>query len=217
MKRTIKALAVVAVLSFIAGPALADDFMPPTLWWTRGGPLTVTAEWEFLTASNPITPDGPLTDLSNANGGWSTQATISGGSGENWESGDGDGQWNFPGGGTITVDLNNIVDFEPDKLLWIQITYCGTAPTVSNIVAEDNEVSMGVTVTEIANYDPAAGNHVEFWKIEPNPDWETIYISVPECTTVDQIVIDTISPEPSVMALLGMGGVAVLIRRRRRQ
>ena len=51
--------------------------------------------------------------------------------------------------------------------------------------------------------------------IEPNPTSEMITITVPYCTVIDQIVVDTICiPEPASMALLALGSVFLLRRRR---
>ena len=51
----------------------------------------------------------------------------------------------------------------------------------------------------------------------PNPESETITIDVAWCTVIDQIVVDTecIVPEPATLSLLGLGGLAFVIRRRR--
>jgi len=52
--------------------------------------------------------------------------------------------------------------------------------------------------------------------IEPNPTGETIYIQPSFCSLyVDEIVVDTICiPEPATIALLGLGGLILLKRRR---
>jgi len=63
--------------------------------------------------------------------------------------------------------------------------------------------------------DVDATHFYEDWIIVPNPDWEDIYFSLPQGVIVEQVIIDTISPEPGTVSLLMIGAMAVLRRRRR--
>ena len=208
-----------------AGVAGADDFSPPP--WDRNDPYAMTAEWDFTSDINPISPDGQsgITNLANG-GGHITQATISGYEGATvvWQPGDGDGEWYFPDGGWITIEMDNVIDFMPYKDLWVQITYRNpegflVPPSVAGgITAFDNEVGSNVTATRLY-YQGSAGPDTtdywaEMWRLSPNPDWETINIWVTRTMSVDQIVIDSISvPEPATLLLLGLGGL--LLRHRK--
>ena len=209
-----------------AGVAGADDFSPPE--WDRNDPYAMTAEWEFTSDINPVSPDGEsgITNLANG-GGHITQATISGppwgGESPIWQPGDGDGEWYFPEGGLITIEMDNVIDFMPYNDLWGQITYRNpmgllVAPTVLDITAFDNEVGSNVAATfqySQGSYGPGTTEYyAAMWRLSPNPDWETIIIEVPITMTVDQIVVDTISvPEPATLLLLSLGGL--LLRRRK--
>ena len=177
----------------------------------------MTAEWEFLDPGSPLLPpDGPLTDLSNGSGSIPTVAAyIAGGI---WDPLDGDGGWTFPGGGEIQIEMDNIIDFEPFKDIWIQITFFGPAPpTVAQIIAFDNEVGGAVT-SQLIDHGPGPdpGIHVwEHWRLWPNPDYETIFIQVDPQVSIDQIIVDTQSvPEPATVMLLALG-LGFLVRRRR--
>ncbi len=53
--------------------------------------------------------------------------------------------------------------------------------------------------------------------IEPNPERETITMTFNQCTYIEQIDIDTICiPEPTAVALLGLGALGLFLRRMRR-
>jgi hypothetical protein len=52
--------------------------------------------------------------------------------------------------------------------------------------------------------------------IPENPAWELIQLEFPESTNIEEIVIDTICiPEPVSVALLGLGLVPLLLRRKK--
>ncbi len=57
----------------------------------------------------------------------------------------------------------------------------------------------------------------EFWRINPNPDYEEIILTVPEGIVIHHVLIDTISytvPEPGTYALLGACTGLISIARR---
>ena len=52
-------------------------------------------------------------------------------------------------------------------------------------------------------------------EIRPNPAGEWIYFDLVQSTNIEEIVIKTICiPEPMTLSLLGLGGLAVIRRRR---
>ncbi len=210
--------------------ALADDLNPPNqpvplpgnILWARGALYSTSAEWEFLTNANPITPDGTVpVYVGNfpINGPLATMTNLT-------YSNDGQGMDGWLAGteaGSIILDIPNWIDNEEFKYLHLQISYNHPGPdsTMSvNIQAFD-----GHGVQEV-HFEGAIDGHFlpndehylyQFWQIIPNPDWERITIDVPAGYFIDEIVVDTISiPEPATMGLLAVGGAVVgLIRRRR--
>jgi hypothetical protein len=54
-----------------------------------------------------------------------------------------------------------------------------------------------------------------FITIEPNPDFESIFLSLPASANIEQLHVDTICvPEPAAAILL-LAGSAMILRRRR--
>jgi len=109
-------------LAFLSATAVADDFAPPP--WDRADPHAITAEWEFGAPINPVAPGGPLTNVfTKGSGSVGSSASIFGTGGLGWGPGDGDGGWFFPDGGSIHFTLDNVIDHEPVKHLWLQVTH----------------------------------------------------------------------------------------------
>lgn len=195
-----------------AMPALADDLYPPS--W-RGQDGTTFAQWEFLTDD----PNAPADLESNPYG--DAMLTAQTGQQQYWEAqwGGRDGVW--PLSGVIEVYIPNRPEPLPYKDIWVQITWAqqatGTMPLVwekdSGITATlENEVPLENTLEP-----PPAGatwmHSTYSIHIEPNPDFETVRID--GAIMVDELVIDTIcAPEPTALALLALGSLVVVNRRR---
>ena len=177
-------------------------------------------------------PDGPLTNV-----GLKGSGTIPGGTSFAsvtadgiWGAGDGDGKWDFPTGGVIHFEIDNIVDFYPVKHMWVQVTHDPLPPlsalSVVPLFAFDNVVGFGTVQTPVTISSLDASHTLFYWDIFPNPDWEEFDLIIPGTSTggsgpgigIDQVVVDTISvPVPAALpaGLALLGGIFVLHRRRR--
>ncbi len=209
--------------TLLVPPATADDFMPPS--WNRADPFAVTAEWEFFTSANPLAPDGPLTNVGVKGSGTAPSGSFAHLTGPIGHiPHDGDGAWvsSLPSF-DVHIELDNIVDTEPVKHLWLQLTH-----NPGNIISIDtlgtaNALATGA-VPDFPVITPIDSTHtLVTWNLFPNPPWEQFNFTVTQggldLPLLDQIVLDTISvPEPSsiVLAVIGLAIVSLCVRRRRR-
>jgi hypothetical protein len=186
-------------LTFVPVVGSADDFAPPP--WDRSSPFAVTAEWEFFTPADPVTPDGPLTNVgTKGSGSVVTSADIFGPSGWGGTSG---GNWFFPPSTEpqgMHFRVDNVIDFMPVKHLRLQVTHTPGLGLLLDPLAAFNFTATGSTTSLpliISGSDPI---HTLFvWEMYPNPPWEDFRLHVTSPGEIRQIVMDTIStvPEPS--------------------
>ncbi len=191
-----RAIPIAAVWSAFALAAHADNIVPPP--WAGSDPAFETfQEWEFTSAGGGA-PDGEL-GFTNAGG----TPTVTPGPGVAYDpSGAGlfpalDGYvGTFGIGNTLTFDIPNIADDRPVKHLRIQINGDWTAAfTVPSVVAlTGTDTSGPVTSAFVDSDETFPGFHRwEDWDLFPNPDDETLILTVPVGGIVNQVVIHTIS------------------------
>lgn len=227
MKKLAMIMAVAGLILAATGAAQADDVRPPD--W-RGDPNSTVQEWDFLTDTNPLAPDGPLYD--NAFG--EPPSAGLDGSGMAWI----DGSW--AGVENIICEIPNNPDPNKEKWIRVQVTYSPdeVIPYLSQFTAPDSvSASVGGDVFEgqlietidlgkTSGYPSYYQLYLDVWDIviPYNPPVEVVLVHFPQTGTgfgdmggyVDQLVIDTICvPEPATMSLLVLGGLA-LIRKRRK-
>ncbi len=119
--------------------------------------------------------------------------------------------------GDLHVVLPNFIDPLPLKLMRLQFGSDGMVDAgdyIIDILAHD---PLATTWNIVGGSTGSAHWHYIDIEIEPNPDWEEIWISGVGLGNFLTLEIDTVSlPEPASLSMLVvLGGLAMLVRRRR--
>lgn len=219
-------LVVVAIGVMLASAVMADDFQPPPniiANWNRADPWTTTYEWDFSDYNAAgIAPDGAMVPTVGDGGGGGPLA-IPGpnivDSGGSWTGG------LVAGSSKITFLLPNWIDDEAYKDVWAQITFDDPgngSPSLEFGGAFDPKSAVSSNFV-LATEDDSDRHRTEWWRLVPNPDWEIFVLNIPEGTSIDQVIFDTISrggstiPEPGTYALFGLGAMLLIGWNRRRR
>ena len=214
------ALAAVAALALapatsqagvIEGAGEAPDY--------RGGPLSVYADFDGTASASSSSVSLPSSP--------SKFGFVHDGNPDHWF------YWNVeptlemldaPGGGfDVTVELPNWVDQLPEKHMRVHLSWLGDLPPevtqitgISDVDGSGSGTATHVGSSPVGPITPAGSYQYHDWILEPNPDWESITINVPEGTELMRVTVDTVSiPEPGTVGLLAAGAGLMLLRRRR--
>lgn len=231
-------VAALTALVWLAGSAALADNLKPAPWQdlVNPHPFSTYSEWVFDSAVNPRDADTvvnvgdgsatfPRADMFDMvfepnflNGAWFPDGTLPPSSDPaDWAA--------------IQLTIPNWIDDEPLKRIRVQITFHAAEdmgepfamPEILGISGmEGSQLVSGFPVIpepEVELLDSLDGiwHMYDDWNMTPNPDFEQIYIGIPQDVGVLQIVTDTISiPEPSTVALALFGSLAIarFVRRR---
>ncbi|MCP4376466.1 MAG: hypothetical protein GY794_09860 [bacterium] len=221
MKNSLIVLAAIASLSLTATGLLADDFAPPT--W-RYADRTTFQQWEFETSATTV--DADLSYPTPPQGATSS-AVITSTPGYVASADGRTGIWQLSGADYIELLIGNYSGGQ-EKQIRVQLTW--------KLEDEQETASPGFSASALLTvppyfisdltpeilYEEEQGDGwtytLALLTLTPNPDNEIVTISRSGTGDIyiDEIVVDTICPEPATMVLLGLAFPFVIRRRARR-
>jgi len=234
MRRSLNLLVLAGVLFAIAAPTLADDILPP--WWRYKDPdhhvnRSTLQQWEFSDDSiNPEPEPGYTMPPNTIENPKSPPAAAVETTGAAWIDDDPDssrqGIWALTDAefsGEILLFISNYHNEveEPEKKIWIQLTWKPRphitpppSPGEPGITGyADFIIPFGASLVHEQSLAEGWIHSTYLSIIQPNPEEEMISISGD--ILVDEVVVDTICPEPATLGLLALG-FPLLLRSRRR-
>lgn len=231
-----KAVLAAVVMVAMGGEAFGHDLNPPPWWgpdsWTD--PSQTFQGWDFLTESPTGFYDPDFG--SNLNGFLPLEHIPVSPPNEPWlaelDPGVTDpfdpriagitdlGIGVVPLSGELIIPINNWPTPNPEKKVWIQVTWAsmGTGGTplvgIEDLQPTGTYLTTPVSVVDTIALTPTWNYSIYEFSIFPNPEFEIVRIS--GSVYVDQIVVDTwCVPEPATGAVLAACGLLLLARPRR--
>ena len=121
----------------------------------------------------------------------------------------------------MKLTVPNVPEPNPVKHIWLQLVYYSQEGYQTNIfVIPEGDFDISpvprMELVESTTLDSGYTHATFELSIEPNPEWEYIYIRPRDCEVyVDSIILETqCIPEPMTMLLLGAGSMLLRLRRK---
>jgi hypothetical protein len=209
MSHAIKLLGTAAVCALAGTVYAGNDFPPPWANWQQTGGLT---HWHWDFANGPTAPP-------TGSGPGLPQLTLTGNAFYSPTGPGGHGGIVLPGGSAIDILVPNYNIPTHIKLIWVQTDYIGgPEPEVSASFGAFNGDHWGPTVTPGPSPDGLGLVSGAGWQLPFCPPFEIVHIANPHpgtTTFIRWLTIDTICiPTPAGAAVLGLGSLAAVRRRR---
>jgi len=126
-------------------------------------------------------------------------------------------------GSDMILEVPNVPEPNPVKHLWLQLVYYAEEGMLPNIYVvpgygddADWNAYERLELVESQTLDSGYTHATFQLSIEPNPEWEYIFIRPRDCEVyVDSVILETqCIPEPMTMLLLGAGSMLLRLRRK---
>lgn len=221
-RNSVRCVAALATFSIFTG-AFAQ--VNPPSWWNTNDGFTTSACWDFEN------PNDPFFDSVGLNPYGQPQWT---GSGDNYWNNhdimiDGTGLDGTPEQSEFGFRIPNRINPDRRKLFWMQFTYRFDGPYYAWMSWNGAQLESWTTVSfEDLNGDGTRWRWTMEGSFKPQPEWEAVGMGAgftdatgqynPGVVFLEEMCFGThcvLVPEPSSVAALAIGGVALLMRRRK--
>ena len=108
----------------------------------------------------------------------------------------------------VTLDIPNFINNNPYKEIWVNVTFFGFLNDAAILQPQGGVTNLGQSIVDL----PDGWKTLSIgWRIEPNPNFESIYLKfIDSGAALDDVFVHTdCIPEPATICLLGLGALAL--------